>query len=81
MTTIDSGADAPALAGIHHLKLPVSDLGDLSQLRGRGTVTVRLARGALQFAFVIGDFRNLAVFGLNGLLILVVVPEKVSPGS
>jgi len=26
MTTIDSGADAPTLAGIHHLKLPVTDL-------------------------------------------------------
>ena len=26
MTTIDSGANAPVLAGIHHLKLPVTDL-------------------------------------------------------
>src|SRR4029077_571768 len=26
MTATDSGADAPALAGIHHLKLPVTDL-------------------------------------------------------
>jgi catechol 2,3-dioxygenase-like lactoylglutathione lyase family enzyme len=26
MTATDSGANVPALAGIHHLKLPVTDL-------------------------------------------------------